>query len=330
VSAPFEAKPVPEQGFFGSLFGRVHREALLAEIETALADAADWANVTRDDIAGIEGKYGGTLKENARSEAMMLVVRAANSLSAQGVVEGGAARLRALASALGLGAEAETVVQARAKAALGEAALALIADDVLTDEERAAWDGAVAACGFEGDQVNQILTDAVAKRLKDEIAAAIADERLTDAEEARIEQLGRDLHAQLDLDDATRDQLIRAKRLWQVEDGALEAANSPIALPKTEMCLYAGYGQVMEPRTRGAKSFTHSYGAGDIVLTSKRLIFNGGAKNIAIQLKSVVDFDLYDDGVEVRRATGKPLTFALGEKDEWFSRFFVRARRDAG
>jgi hypothetical protein len=330
VSAPFEAKPVPEQGFFGSLFGRVHRDAMLAEVETALAGAADWATVTRDEIAAIEGRYGGTLRENARSEAMMLVVRAANSLTAQAVVEGGAARLRALAAALTLSAEAETVVQARAKAALGEAALALIADDRLTDEERVAWDEAVQRCGFEGEQVNAILTDAVAKRMKDEIAAAVADGRLTDAEEARIERLGRDLRVQLDLDDATRDQLIRAKRLWQVEDGELDEANCPIALPKTETCIFAGYGQVMEPRTRGAKSFTHSYGAGDIVLTTKRLIFNGGQKNIAVQLISVVDYDLFDDGVEIRKATGKPLTFALGNKDEWFARLFVRARRDVG
>ncbi len=76
--------------------------------------------------------------------------------------------------------------------------------------------------------------------------------------------------------------------VWSPEPGSLEPVDSPLALPKTELCLYAGYGQVMEPRTRGARSFTHSYGAGDIVLTTKRLIFNGGATNIAVQLKSVV------------------------------------------
>lgn len=330
MSAPFEARPIPEQGFFGSLFGRVHREALLAEVETALSEAADWANVTQGEIAAIESKYGGTLRENARSEAMMLVVRAANSLTSQAVVEGGAARLRTLAGALGLSAEAETVVQARARAALGEAALALIADDVLTGEERAAWDRAAESCGFEPGQVNAILRDAVAKRMKDEIAAAVADDRLTAAEERRIEQLGHDLQAQFDIDEATKAQLIKAKRLWAVEEGSLEPVDSPLALPKTELCLYAGYGQVMEPRTRGARSFTHSYGAGDIVLTTRRLIFNGGQKNIAVQLKSVVDFDVYDDGVEVRKATGKPLTFALGNKDEWFARLFQRARRDVG
>ena len=106
-----------------------------------------------------------------------------------------------------------------------------------------------------------------------------------------------------------------AKRLWQVEQGALETVQSPIALPRTEACLYAGYGQAMEPRTRGAKSFTHSYGAGDIVLTTKRIIFNGGDKNLAVQLKLIVDFSVYEDGVEVRKATGKPLTFALNAKN---------------
>lgn len=329
MAAPFETRALPEQGFFGSLFGRVHREALMAEIENALADAADWASVTRGEIAALERKYQGTLKENARNEAVMLIVRAANGMASQAIVEGGAARLRQLAAAMGLEADAEPIVQSRARLALADAAQALIADGVLGDAERAAFDAAASACGFTLDQVGNILSDAVAGRMKDEIAAAVADGKLSTEEERRIDALGHGLNARLELDDATRATLAQAKRLYQVEDGALEAVQSPIALPKTEICLYAGYGQAMEPRTRGARSFTHSYGAGDIVLTTKRIIFNGGDKNMAVQLKSVIDFNVYDDGVEVRKATGKPLTFALGTRDLWFARLFARAHAEA-
>lgn len=329
MGAPFESRPMPEQGFFGRILGRVHREALLADVESALAAAADWANVTRDEIAALEASHGGSLKEYARGEAIMLVCKAADHLDDQQVVEGGVPRLRNLAAALDMRAEAETIVISRARKALGAAARGLIADGDLSDADRAAWAEAARACGFASDAVDDILADAVTARMKDEIAAAMADDRLSAEEEARIDELGHALSARLQLDDTTTDALARARRLWRVEEGPLEPVSSPIALPSAEICLYAGYGQAMEPRTRGAKSFTFSYGSGDIVLTTKRILFNGGARNIAIQLGRIVDFRLFDDGVEVRRATGKPVTFALNAKDEWFARLFVRAHDEA-
>ncbi|MFT3809806.1 MAG: hypothetical protein QM698_07790 [Micropepsaceae bacterium] len=330
MSAPFQVKPLPEQGMFGRLFGRIHREAMLAEAETLLAEAPDWAGVPREAIAAIEAKYAATFKDATLSETMMLISRAATDMTAQQTVEGGAARLRQLASAFDLAGEAETVVLAKARTALAEAARHLIADDGLTDAERAAYAAAADSTGIGADEAAAILSMAVEWRMSQEIAAAIADDRLTADEEARIDTLGHALHARMEIDDTTRDRLARAKLRWQVDEGELPEANSPIALPGTERCLYAGYGQALEPRSRGKQSFTHSYGAGDIVLTTKRIIFNGGDKNIAVRLNTVIDFTVYDDGVEVRKATGKPLTFALGQKDEWFARIFERARREAG
>ena len=315
---------------FGRLFGRIHREAMLAETETLLADAPDWADVTRDQVAVIESKYETTLKESAISEAMMLVSRAANDMTAQQAVEGGIARLRKLGASLGLEGETATVALAKARTALAEAAQLLIADDNLADDERTAYTSAAGAMGIGAEEAAAIQSAAVEWRMSQEIAAALADERLTADEEARIDTLGHALHAKLEIPDAMRDRLARAKMLWQVEQGELPEVPSPIALPTTERCLYAGYGQAMEPRSRGKQTFTHSYGSGDIVLSSKRIIFNGGDKNIAIRLNTVVDFCVYDDGVEVRKATGKPLTFALSRKDEWFARIFSRARQDAG
>jgi len=330
MSAPFHVKPAPEQGMFGRLFGRIHREAMLAEAETLLAEAPDWADVTREAIAAIEAKYAASFKEAVLSETMMLISNAATDMTAQQTVEGGAARLRKLAAAFDLAVEAETVVLAKSRSALAEAARHLIADDDLTDSERAAYASAAESTGIGADEAAAILSMAVEWRMSQEIAAAIADDHLTAEEEARIDTLGHALHARLEIDDVTRDRLARAKLRWQVDAGELPEVASPVALPKTERCLYAGYGQALEPRTRGKQSFTHSYGAGDIVLTTKRILFNGGDKNIAVRLNTVIDFAVYDDGVEVRKATGKPLTFALSQKDEWFARIFERARREAG
>jgi len=330
MAAPFERRELPEQGFFGRLFGRVNREGMLAEVEAALADAEDWAAVPRAAIEAIEAKYGGTLLADARDEAMALVCRAADSLTPQQIVEGGVPRLRALGGCLGVGPEADAVARARAATALGEAAQILIADDDLSDADRASFAAAAEACGIGSEAMVSILTGAVTARLKAEIAAAISDGLLSDEEEARIAALGQALGARLELDAQMHDALLQARRLWLVEEGTLEPVPAPIALPRTEACLFAGYGQVLEPRTRGKRAFTHSYGAGDIVLTTKRIIFNGGDKNIAVRLNTVIEFQAYDDGVEVRRASGKPLTFALNARDEWFARLFARARRDVG
>ena len=330
MAAPFERRELPEQGFFGRLFGRVNREGLLAEVEAALADAEDWAAVPRAAIAAIEANYGGTLLADARDETMALVCRAADALSPQQIVEGGVARLKALGAALGVGPEAEAVAHARAERALAEAAAILIADDELGEADRASFAAAAEACGFTPETVAPILAEAASARLKAEIEAAVADGLLTAEEEARIEALGQALGARLEIAPEMQETLRHARRLWQIEAGTPEPVASPIDLPRTEACLFAGYGQVLEPRTRGRKAFTHSYGAGDIVLTSKRLIFNGGDKNFAIRLNTIVSFEAFDDGVEVRRASGKPLTFALNLRDEWFARLFARVRRDAG
>lgn len=329
MSAPFQSRLLPEQGMFGRLFGRIHREAMLAEAETLLAEAVDWADIARDQMAAIEAKYGASFKDAVKSETMMLISRAANEMTAQQTVEGGAARLRRLAAAFDMSGDAETVVLARARSALAEAAQHLIADDDLTDSERTAFAGAAEATGIGAEEATAILSAAVEWRMSQEIAAAVSDERLTSEEEARIDSLGRALHARLEIPDAMRDRLARARKLWQVEQGELPEVQSPLALPGTERCLYAGYGQALEPRSRGKQSFTHSFGSGDIVLSTKRIIFNGGDKNFAIRLNTIVDYAVYDDGVEVRKATGKPLTFALGAKDEWFARIFERARREA-
>lgn len=314
---------------FGRLFGRIHREAMLVEVENLLAEAPDWADVSREQVVAVEARYGAAFKDALKGETIMLLSRAASEMTAQQTVEGGAGRLRRLASAFDLAGEAETVVLSKARSALADAAQRLIADDDLTDDERAAFAGAAQSTGIGQDEAAAILSAAVEWRMGQEIAAAVADDRLTLEEEERIDALGHALHARLEIPDAMRDRLERARLRWRIEQGELPEVQSPLALPQTERCLYAGYGQVLEPRSRGKTSFTHSYGAGDIVLSTRRIIFNGGDKNFAVRLNLIVDYRVYDDGVEVRRATGKPLTFALGQKNEWFAPLFERAHRDA-
>ena len=53
---------------------------------------------------------------------------------------------------------------------------------------------------------------------------------------------------------------------------------------------------------------------GTLLVTNKRLLFNGGLKNAAISLKRVVHFTLYRDGLQIEKDSGRD-QFFKGEGD---------------
>jgi hypothetical protein len=329
MAAPFVEASVPEQDFFGRLFGRPDRRGFATSIHNLLAAANDWNTLARDDIDAIEQHYGLTLA-SSQPEAAEIMQQAAQSLSAQQVVEGGVARLQALAAVLGCVDVAAPVVAARARAALDHAADIVLDDADVSSGDRRDFDAAAQSAGFSKEEADAILTDGVVRRMKDEIARVLADGKFDAAEEERLGTMADMLGVKLQLDDATKDALQRARRLWEIEDGPLTPVPSPVDLPSTEECYFAARGQVQEQRSRGNQTATYSYGRGTIVLTTKRIISTGGEKDFAIRLNTIAAHSEFEDGVEVRRGTGKPLTFALDAKDPSFGQLFKRLIRAQG
>jgi hypothetical protein len=62
---------------------------------------------------------------------------------------------------------------------------------------------------------------------------------------------------------------------------------------------------------------------GDLIITNKRLIFNGSKKSLNIQLNKILDVQLFVDGIEVAKGSGKNEFFKLSQLDAEFSHLVI-------
>jgi hypothetical protein len=217
-------------------------------------------------------------------------------------------------------------------------------DGVLTDEEKASLDAV--ARSFE-------LTDAVRQAIyKDEVAAviqqafneAIADQRLTDAEEHRLAAMSKNLGVTVAHDEKTDALIKRFRLLAQIEAGQLPIVNSGLVLQRGETVHAEFPCRLHEKRTvtkairysgpsgsiRIAKGLSWRYGSvsvnrvtseelrvidnGTLYATNKRLLFNGAGKNLNVPYKKIIQFTLYKDGLKIEKESGRGQYF-LGSGD---------------
>lgn len=54
---------------------------------------------------------------------------------------------------------------------------------------------------------------------------------------------------------------------------------------------------------------------GTLYVTSKRLIFNGSKKTTALPLRRILNFTIYQDGVQIEKDSGKDQYFMFDEFD---------------
>lgn len=154
--------------------------------------------------------------------------------------------------------------------------------------------------------------------------------------EAKAHALGID---SINLSPRSNPKLADARKRWELFNNPLPEVDCPLMLEKGEVCHGAAQVQAFEPRTRTVRvgyhgpaahirlakgisynvasysvgketeTYTHLVGSGWLVITNKRLIFSGNAKSMSVALSKIVDWTFFTDAVEIKRATGKPITF---------------------
>jgi hypothetical protein len=245
--------------------------------------------------------------------------------------------LRALEGALGLSdTETRAVFEAAAETPLKRHINQAYRDDALSAEEKAALTRlaehllvpVATLTRWAQESAQQIL-----QRRADEV---VADRRLSPEEEADLHALAARVGAVLTLDDATQAVLDRYRLLWQFENGLLPAMPVPITLQRGERCHYTTAVTWLEPRTvtrsvsyagvsssiRIARGVRFRLGnvvpvrhtvdrltridAGPLYVTNTRLILRGASRNITVRLSSLLGFEVYANGVELQKASGRP------------------------
>ena len=187
----------------------------------------------------------------------------------------------------------------------------------------------------------KISADCRQKFVNNYFQMAIADKRLSDAELAEFEAISNSLQAQVNFDQATKEQLEKFKLYWIIENGKLPKQNVDLNLQKNETCFFHSKCEYLEQRTvtksiryggpsvsikimKGLYYRTGSYSVqkvttdqvqkidnGIIYITNKRVIFVGNKKNSSIKLDKILSFTPYSNGIEIAKETGRNPIFIV-------------------
>ena len=173
---------------------------------------------------------------------------------------------------------------------------------------------------------------------------AVADKRLTREEEQHLAKMSEKLGLTIAHDADSRARIDRFRLLARIENGELPTIRPSVILQRAETCHAQFACSLHELRTvtksvryhgpsgriRIMKGLSWRYGqinvnrvtseelrqldAGTLLITNKRLLFNGANKNANTPLKRVIHFTLYKDGIQIEKDSGRDQIFK-GEGD---------------
>lgn len=183
-------------------------------------------------------------------------------------------------------------------------------------------------------EVEKIRRDHFKRATESTISEVRATRRLSPTQEDELAGTAERLGVNVQLDDT----LGMCRELWAWENGEqvyLAEAESPILLKGGEVCCFtvpAVWKQLTVIKTRiGSRGFSTSFrimkgvsyrvnnlkpvyseseglaaiDVGSLSLTNKRLAFTGGSRSTSVNHGRILDIQLYQDGIEVSKSSGK-------------------------
>lgn len=185
------------------------------------------------------------------------------------------------------------------------------------------------------DLAEKVYKESATEILQRFLTGFLVDERLDPDEEAELDAISRNFGVELTLDDKTKGELSRFKLFWQIDNGNFPQVKAAFKLHSDEVCHFAEKADLFEPRgpidiwnkNRPKMRIRIAHGfywkpesgiskglsadgwrlldRGTIFVTNRRVIFLGSEGNHTIRLSEILDFQVFDDGVQLQRETGR-------------------------
>lgn len=335
----FARVPLEQPGFVGRLLGRRPKQNALRAIHNSLADHAP-RELTAADVENVLSEY--ELPRNEAADGLRTLYRTAleyrvRDLRLSDEEMADLQHLRyvpGLEEAVANGVESE-LLREKYRNALKSA----IADGHLSEAERATLDAVAVNFSLPADVKASIYKDEVQAVVQEAFNRAIADERLTAEEEERLAAMTASLGVTMTHDENTRRRIERCRLLAQIENGQLPKVSTDLLLQRGETCharfdcslhelrtvtrAVAYHGPSGRIRIMKGLSWRYGYvnvhrvtneqlksiGSGTLLITNKRLLFNGRTRNVSLPLTRIVHFALFTDGLQIEKDRGKDQFF---------------------
>lgn len=246
----------------------------------------------------------------------------------------------------------------RAAALYREAVDWRIADGVLADVEVAELKACAEELGLDEPTAASLYGASVNVLFNSTVEGMLEDGQLSPEEDERLTAMLSGLKVNALFEDETIRILDDARRGWAINNAPLPEIPAPVHLQRGEKAYAVVRAEAWEERSRVSRvsyagpalnlrvvqgvylragtyavggqreAYEHLIGQGDLIVTSKRLIFVGPNKSISPRLDSILQIDPYIDGVRITRATGKPVLYRFETREPWFGAILSRARQD--
>lgn len=348
----------PQQNFIAKFLKRPHAKGFSYEFGQMLTNVAAAKSITQNEINELLIKNSVKQITPAISAAatveLMIVARKA---TAKEIANKDTKYLISLADVLG--ADIPKVNDSISEASLRhfqDAYQNLIASGRITSEVRDNLIEFGRALGLSDTKISEGIANIAQPMIDEKLRNILEDTMMSPDEETLLFQFAADIGIKLVNDADTQLILDIAKQRWAIFQGDLPEVDCPIMLKKGEKCHAVITSTAYEERTRTVRigysgvstkikivkgiyynagsynamrkteSYSQTIGNGHLMVTNKRIIFNSDQKNAAFSLDSIVDWTLYSDGVELRRATGKPVTYVFNENTGLFLETLIAAR----
>jgi hypothetical protein len=198
------------------------------------------------------------------------------------------------------------------------------------------------------DIATKIYKESAETLIKNFMNNAISDQRLSPDEEKELSAIAKNLHIELSFDSATKKLLDKYKLFWQIENGIIPIIHTEISLQKNEICHFFTNVDWLEQRTvtkrinyggstirikltkgvyarsgtiqtqRVTEDVWKTIDSGKLFLTNKRIIFMGSKGNKTIALKKILDFNVFSNGIDIQKDTGKSPFFEFSDNTDIF------------
>jgi hypothetical protein len=219
-----------------------------------------------------------------------------------------------------------------------------LADSRITPEERVRLDALTASFGLPESRTREIYKAQVIKRLQWTFDQVVADRRVTGAEEAQLTEMAANLGVTLQHDGQTQALVDKFRLLARIDAGDLPVIPPAVTLQRGEKChasLACTQSEIRKQTTgyrysgptasikimkgvrwrvrqvsvqRVSRDVMTQLDSGALYVTSKRLLFDGAAKNTSIALSKIVKFTAFSDGLRIEKDAGRDQYF-VGEGD---------------
>lgn len=331
---PYHEQTLRKRNLFQKLFNLEPQDNCFLELNNLLAEKPV-LDITRKEVKAILEDYGVEKAPDDRKEELIKPMIAHVLLD--GIIdEEEREQLNHLCEILDMDASVvERLLHTMSHSLYRDAFATAISDGYLSAEEEEALENLRITLNLPKEQVEELEKKMRKEFLEEQLQEALADQMLSPAEEEQLEKTARNLKTEINFSDNTNTKLQKFRRYWQLRYGSLPPINVNYNLYNKEDCfarlpatwcewktqttrynyggpalrvkvakgLYWRAGSVGVQRMK--EDVLETIDEGELLVTNKRLLFVGARNTKNIRLNRILDFDVFANGLQVRKDAGK-------------------------